>query len=186
MNNKLKVINFISGPGSGKSTLVSFIYGELKLLGYDIETVHEYAKTLVLQKRFEELNNQYYVSNKQYKLLKSYKDMSEIVITDGSLLHGLHYNISNIDNVSNLEKTEKAIMRFYNDFENINIFLDRHDKEYDNRGRIENLEGAIIADNSILNYLDKYNIDYFRVKSDILNIPDIIAYINEKLNKKEK
>ena len=183
MNNKLKVINFISGPGSGKSTMVSFVYGELKLLGYDIETVHEYAKILVLQKRFEELNNQYYVSNKQYKLLKSYADMSEVIITDGSLLHGLHYNTNNKENVSNLEKTETAIMRFYNDFDNINIFLDRHDNKYDNRGRIENIEEAIAADSSILEYLDKYNINYLKVKSDINNIPDIVEYIKEQLKK---
>jgi len=179
--NQLKVINIISGPGAGKSTLVSFIHGELKLLHYDIEVVHEYAKILVLQKRFEELNNQHYVSNKQYKLLKSYEGTTEFTITDGSLLHGLYYNKSNKDNVSNLDKTEDAILRFYNNFENINIFLDRHDNEYDTRGRIENYEEALKADKEILKHLTKHNIDFLRIKSDIKNIPEIIKYIETKI-----
>jgi hypothetical protein len=111
---KTKIINFISGPSGGKSLFTSALFIELKLRGYSAEIVPEFAKKLVWEEEFELLNNQYYVSNQQYKLLKAVNGKIPFIITDGSLLHGIVYNKINTENTSNIEKTEKAILNWFN------------------------------------------------------------------------
>ncbi len=48
-NKKTYIINFIGGPGIGKTTLSALIFAKLKLHEnkYVVELVQEYAKTLV-------------------------------------------------------------------------------------------------------------------------------------------
>jgi hypothetical protein len=43
----------------------------MKIKGYNIEYVPEYAKQFVWMKDFETLNNQHYISTQQFKLFKS-------------------------------------------------------------------------------------------------------------------
>lgn len=61
---KTKVINFIAGPGAGKTTLACLFFAQLKLKGYVCEYISEFAKTLVWEENYELLNDQYYVSKK--------------------------------------------------------------------------------------------------------------------------
>lgn len=176
---KTKVINIIAGPGAGKSTLVALLFGKMKVQRFDIEMVHEYAKSLVWLKMFEELNNQYHVSLSQFKLLKSLDGVVDYIITDGSLLHGVHYNKSNINNVSNIEKTEAAIKEYYNKFDNINIFIERADFGYEEKGRIENEKEAIEADIALENILINLDLDFLKITGAEENIPEIIKYIKQ-------
>ena len=52
------IINFISGAGAGKSLMSALTFSELKMCHYNAELVQEYAKNLVWQEKFDELNNQ--------------------------------------------------------------------------------------------------------------------------------
>ena len=176
---KTKIINLLGGPGCGKSTFSGLIYAELKLKGKTVEYVQEFAKNLVWLKEFETLNNQHYVSQCQYKLLKSINDTNEIdyIVTDGSLLHGLYYNRYNTENLSNVEKTEKLILKYYSEFKNINIFLKRGKFEYEQAGRIQNLEEAREIDYALKKILDELKIEYIEMDSDKSKLPEILEYI---------
>lgn len=175
---KTKIINFISGPSGGKSLCTYATVIEMKVNGYSAEIVPEFAKNLVWDEDFESLNNQYYVSREQYKLLKAVNGKIPFVITDGSLLHGLVYNKINPDNTSNIEKTEKAILNWYNQFDNIVIFLDRNpEHKYEFAGRLQNEEEAKKIDSLLESELKINNISFYRVKSDLSNIPEICELI---------
>ena len=63
------IVNFYAGPGAGKSTMVAHTFAELKWRGINCELVTEYAKDKVWEKSFETLENQFYVSAKQYHRL---------------------------------------------------------------------------------------------------------------------
>lgn len=180
---KTKIINLISWPGVWKSTMAALLFVHMKIAWHNVEYVPEFAKQLIWKKEFDILNNQYYVSQEQYKLLKSMVWVVDYIITDGSLIHWIHYNRINPDNISNIEKTEKKILESYNEFENINIYLDRNNNiDYETAGRIQNLEEAKIADSELQKILNDNNIEHINIMSDINSIQQILDYITKNSN----
>lgn len=178
-----KLINLISGPGGGKTTMAVLIFAEMKILGYNVEYVPEYAKQLVWMQDFDTLNNQYHVSNRQFKLFDSMKNAVDFIITDGSLLHGLYYNRTNQNNVSNIEKTEKFILDCYKKFNNINIILDRRDNPYKQEGRIQSFNEALTIDRALIELLRENDIKFFNFIAKKENVENIIRFIIDDSSK---
>ena len=164
------VINMISGPGSGKSTLAAELFVYMKKRNYKVEYLQEYAKKLVWTKQFHMLDNQHIVSYKYFTEIKSMYDCDEVdfVILDSSLLNGIYYNRYNPNNLSNVEKTEAMIIKYYNNFQNFNVFVNRGDDyKYENAGRIQNEEESIVIDKYLKNTLEKIDIKLNFIKINI-------------------
>lgn len=177
------IINIIGGPGTGKTTICSLVFGNLKIKRYNIEYVQEYAKNLVWRKDLDTLNNQYHVSKSQYDIFDQLSDSVDYIITDGSLLHGLYYNRTNPDNTSNIEKTERKILEWFNQFLNLTIFLERNPNvEYQQSGRLQSKNQAIIVDQELKKILDHYKIKYqsIELKNNYQETVDQIIEIVEK------
>lgn len=164
------VINMLSGPGSGKSTLAAELFVKMKKLGYKVEYLQEYPKQLVWQKKFERLNNQYYVSQKYYESIAAMIDHVDYIILDSSLINGVWYNRNNKNNVSNIEKTEEMILKRYNLCKNINFFIHRGNYIYETGGRIESEEVAKVIDKEIIDILKNKQIRYHDVFIDDDNV----------------
>jgi len=137
---KTYIINIIGGPGIGKTTISALLFAKLKIKGYICEYVQEYAKKLVWLKDYDTLNNQFLVSREQYNLLKQIDGQVDFLITDGPLIHGIYYNKYNKDNNSNTDKVEKFILESISKFNNINIVLERINRDYETEGRIQTEE----------------------------------------------
>ena len=56
----MKVINLFAGPGIGKSTTAAGVFWKMKTLGFKVELVTEFAKSLVYASDLK-LNDQLYV-----------------------------------------------------------------------------------------------------------------------------
>jgi nicotinamide riboside kinase len=179
---KTYVINLIAGPSSGKSTLAAIIFAQLKLKKYNAEYVQEFAKHLVWTENYDTLNNQYYVTKTQYEILNKMNNKVEFIVTDGPLVHGLYYNRHNKENISNIEKTEQFILDCNNKFNNINIFINRGNIEYETAGRLQTEEEAKEIDVIIRHLLRQNSIPYteFQSSADPSNIDKIITYILER------
>jgi len=176
---RTKVVNLIGAPGVGKSTFAALIYANLKLKHKSVEYVQEYVKHLIWQGRTDELNNQYYVSQQQYKMLKAIDGKLEYIITDGALLHGLYYNKVFPWNVSNIEKTNEMILEKIDEFNNIYIFLERGDFPYEREGRIHSYEESVKIEEDLESLLKIYDLNYFKVKSDISNLEEMMRIIEQ-------
>lgn len=187
-----KIINLLSGPSSGKSTLAAELFVFLKKQNKNVEYLQEYAKKLVWTKKFDILNNQHLVTYKFYESIKAMADVSEIeyIILDSSLLNGLWYNRNNLDNLSNIEKTEKLIMQYFSEFNNVNFFVNRSaNQTYNTNGRIESEAQALSIDAGIKHILKHHNIQYHDIyvggngsnKGNGSNDPvhDIVSVLNE-------
>ena len=161
-----KIINLIGGPGCGKTTVAAGIFYRLKLKGVNVEYVQEYAKKLVWLERWDDLNNQYSVSRKQYDVLKALDDKVDVIITDGPLVHGFYYVKYNKDNVSSKKKTKESIRRWVNEFDNENYFLDRGDYPYETEGRYQTEKEAKEVDEEIFLSLICEDIEIKRVISN--------------------
>jgi hypothetical protein len=175
---KTKVVNFISGAGAGKSLMSALTFAELKMRHIKTEYVQEYAKSLVWQKLFDELANQYHVSMQQYKMIKSVNGSVDYIICDSGLLIGLFYNRYHKDNVSNIQKTEQMILDKMNEFNNIYIFLERNPEfPFEQEGRLQNEKEAQQIDIGFKDILNEFNLPYKSFISSKDSIPQIIDYI---------
>lgn len=173
------VINFLGGPSSGKSLLAALTFAELKLRGKICEYVQEYAKTLVWLKKFELLNDQYFVSSHQNDLLRAITSTGKVdyIITDGPLLNGLYYNRYNSDNVSAVDKTEQFILNRYAEYDNFNIYLHRGSFPYEQEGRLQTPEQAKEVDRVLLAMLKDHGIPLMEIASSPDSVKTIVDMI---------
>ena len=175
---RTKVINFISGAGCGKSLMSALTFAELKMRHIKAEYVQEYAKTLVWQKRFDELANQYHVSMQQYNMIKAVDGAVNYIVCDSGLLIGLFYNRYHKNNVCDVKKTESMILNKMKEFENIYIYLERNPEfPYEPEGRMQNEQESKQIDLQFKELLHELKLPYKSFLSSRESIPKIIDYI---------
>lgn len=166
MNQKPIVVNLFAGPGTGKSTSCAQIFSELKWMGVNCEMAREFAKDKVWEESFKVLDDQIYIFGKQQHRMKVLIGQVDVIITDSPLLLSVIYDKSGNQNFKNL------VLDTYNQFENINIFLER-EKPYNPKGRVQNEEKAKHLDNQIKDLLTELNISFITMKGNNVEISKI-------------
>lgn len=152
------VVNFFSGPGTGKSTHAAALFAALKRRHLNVELVTEYAKDLVWEERFTTLENQIYVFGKQLQRMTRLLEKTELLVTDSPLLFSIIYN-SQLPACFN-----DTVVHVFNEFNNINYFLERS-KPYQTAGRMQTEEEARVVDQKILNLLNELNVPFISMET---------------------
>jgi len=152
------VVNFFAGPGSGKSTTAAGVFSLLKLHGINCEYVPEFAKDLTWENRYKTLENQIYIFAKQQHRIWRLRGEVDVVITDAPLIQGLVY-------VSDHPALTQIVMEQFDEFDNINFFLDRT-KRYNSKGRSQTENEAIELDGKIIHTLIANNIPFLSINGD--------------------
>ena len=171
-------ITLVGGAGIGKTTISSLLFAELKLLGKKADLIPEIVRDKIWMDKTSDLDNQYYISKKQYEKFLSRRGKVEYVVSDTSLINGLYYNNHNINNVCDTNKTLNSIMKWFHDFNNIVIYIKRGTHyNYDSAGRLHSFEESLRADEKLLEYLKRYSINYITLESspDIKKEVEILA-----------
>jgi hypothetical protein len=173
MKNTL-VVNFFAGPGTGKSTVMAHCFAELKWRGVDCEMSTEFAKDKVWEGSAHILDNQFYVSGKQYHRLKRLKGKVDVILTDSPLLLGMYYG--------NKEPKEfgALLLQHFNTFNNLNIFLERK-KGYNPNGRLQTELQAIEIDKEVMKIVNTNCDEVAKITADRENIQKIVELIESKL-----
>ncbi len=176
------VVNLYGGPGSGKSTTAAGVFYKLKLWGFNVELVTEYAKDLVYEGRLAAMcEEQDYILAEQHKRIYRLIDYVDVVVTDSPLMlstiyippHWYGTKPDYVDAFKNLVNTTN------DQYNNLNFFLDRPDK-YDSDGRAQTHEEAIQKDNEIHEMLQHYEIAYHTLKTDALVCNEIVDVIRKE------
>lgn len=165
----LKSINLFGGPGVGKSVTRARLFSEMKMQGFKVEEVHEYAKDMVYEDRYNILNDQLYLLAKQNRKMKRLEDKVDYCITDSPLLLNYVY----LGDVPYAVTFTKLLLDIYRQYDNINIYLER-DHAYQEYGRYHNEQESIEKGEEILIMLESFNIPYTILKS---SDPDLINKI---------
>lgn len=155
-----KVINVIGGPGCDKSLVTSAIILYLKLRQKTVEVIPDYAKSLVWQRNFEVLKNQYFIAQRQFEMLELLDGQIQYLITECSLPQVLYYNENYADNICDIAKTHKQILAWYKQHDNINVFVERGDRKYVHTGRFQDEEQAKAIDRGLRTLLTRENLRY--------------------------
>ena len=170
-----KVINIIGGPGSDKSLFSSAIILYLHLHHKTVETIPDYAKSLVWQQNFEVLKNQYFIAQRQYEMLNLLDGQVQFLITECSLPQVLFYNETYAENICDIGKTRKQILEWYKQHNNINIVVERSDKKYVHTGRFQDEEQARAIDHGLRGLLAREGLRFTSLPPSIERINDFAA-----------
>jgi adenylate kinase family enzyme len=154
-----KVINFIGGPGVGKSTHAANLFAYMKKKDINCELIAEYAKGATWREAPSILKDQLYVFAKQHNAQFRVKGKVKYMITDSPLILSLHYGMYESIAFRNLVRIK------WNEFNNINFYVER-DKAYNPIGRSQNEEEAIEISKDIENIIKDEKIDHTVINSN--------------------
>ena len=176
---KTLVINFFAGPGAGKSSMATGLFSYLKFKGINAEYISEYAKDIVWENSNDKLNNQFYISAKQFHRQWRLLGKVDVIVTDSPIILGCFYGASN-------ELNDLLVKEFNSDFfDNLNIFVTRI-KDYNPKGRTQTESQAKELDSEIKNFLLEKQMTFQDIDGSWKNIPflgDIIIknYLTSRL-----
>lgn len=162
-----KVINIIGGPGCDKSLISAAIVLQLHLRHKTVEIIPDFAKTLVWQRNFEVLKNQYFIAQRQYEMINMLDGQVQYLITECSLPQVLYYNANYEENICDISKTREQILQWYKQHNNVNIWVQRGDKKYVHTGRFQDEEQARHIDKELRNLLGHEGLRYTVLPSEI-------------------
>jgi nicotinamide riboside kinase len=155
-----KVINLFGAPGSGKSTTAAGLFHLMKLAGYSVELVAEYAKQMVWDERKNIFHDQLYITAKQNRCLERLRGKVEWVITDSPLLLAAVY-----ENKGYYPSFKPLLTELWNSYNNVNFLLQRA-KPYVATGRNQTEAESDVIQTEIKDWLVFLRIDYTTLKGD--------------------
>ena len=142
----------------------------LNLHHKSVEIIPDYAKSLVWQKNFEVLKNQYFIAQRQFEMINLLDGQVQFLITECSLPQVLYYNENYDDNICDISKTRTQILDWYGQHDNINILVERGDKKYVHTGRFQDEEQARDIDRGLHQLLLREKLPFTSLAPDIASI----------------
>ena len=145
-----KVINIIGGPGCDKSLYSAALVLNFNLRHKTVETIPDYAKSLVWQQDYEALRNQYFIAQQQFRMIQILDGQVQFLVTECSLPQLLYYNGTYADNICDVAKTRQQILDWYCQCSNVNVLVQRDpDKKYVRSGRFQDEDQARDIDRAL-------------------------------------
>jgi len=174
-----KVINIIGGPGCDKSLISSAIILYLHLQNKTVETIPDYAKSLVWQQNYEVLKNQYFIAQRQFEMLSLLDGQVQFLITECSLPQVMYYNENYAENICDIAKTRAQILEWYGQYDNVNIFIERGEKKYVHTGRFQDEEQARVIDRGLRDVMEREKLPYTVLQPNVQEINAFTATLME-------
>ena len=175
----IRRINLFGGPGCGKSTVAASIYAGQRADGASVELVQEYIKNWAYENRKCVSFDQLYVFSKQLHaediLLRSGVGA---IISDSPLVMQLAY-VKKYGVMPIFDELAAITTKFERQYPSFNILLDRKGIPYEDNGRYEDEEAAIVMDKLIEETVEQLCPNYERMEAR--KIPYICHAVAQKL-----
>ena len=178
------VLNLFGGPGCGKSTTMARLFADLKTRGYNVEMVSEFAKDLVYEQRQETMKDELYIFAKQHHRLFRVCDKVDIIVTDRPILLTNIYAKLYLPDDDYRRDLTRLVRTTFDNFNNLNIVLNREGIEYKTEGRLQDLEQSKEIDELTIKELvmarQSYRVrptnDYDRILETVLEYLNMMRY----------
>ena len=169
------VINLFGGPGSGKSTVASGLFYEMKRRHYNVELAPEYAKDLVFSQTLM-LTPQEYIFAEQLRRIQILDGKADFAICDCPILLSHTYYIKYYGTKNkNADAFLNYVIATFKSYENFNVMLQRPNV-FTEKGRIQNLEQSKEIDDAIESSLRVAQVPYVHLQTDDTIIDRIMGY----------
>ena len=169
------IVNLIAESGAGKSTNAAILFTMLKDAGIEVELVTEYVKDMIWEERTGIFECQPYIFGKQLYKLQRINGKVDVIITDRPILLDIIYDPEqDVD-------FKKYILKKFNQFNNLNIYLERT-KPFNPNGRNENsVKEAKFYDNRINDLLNELDETCYYIRGDEYGCNVILDMIKKEL-----
>lgn len=124
------VVNLFAGPGAGKSTTKAGLFFLMKLRGFRVEVVEEFAKELTYEGDLGTMENEMYLLAEQDRRQRRLLGKVDYILTDSPLLKSQFY----VRGVYDSPAYKEHIARLFDSYENYNVWVKRS-KPYQVYGR---------------------------------------------------
>ncbi len=174
------LVEFVAGPGTGKSTTATGLFSLLKQAGRNVEYVPEVAKDLTWEGRTVALSCQPYIAAKQLLHFDRLKGKVDAIITDTSTLLGLHHGD---EEHGATPEFRDWLLDDHDRRRTLTIFLRRDpERPYNTEGRSESEDEARAIDAALLGLLERHKIDHFeqRVHADNSHIATLAEVVTHR------
>lgn len=181
LSKRTKVINLWGAPGSGKSMLSAGLFYHMKLGGYSVELITEYAKALTWAERNYELSCQPYIIGKQFNKIFTLLDKVDYIISDSPLPLSIVYN----DMKPLIPAFERYCIELYDSHKHIDFYLNTLGlADYEQEGRSQTKAEALEIDSKIRQLIDEWEINPLAI--DVIDSDEkrdyAIKYIMNAIN----
>ena len=179
---KTKIINLFGGPGSGKSTITSGIFYELKKRNIECDIPYEFPKLVAWENNHSQISDQLYIFANQHRgIVRAYGKV-DFIILDSPILLSLAYKDgygneypSNLYNKS----FDKMVVDIFSQYQNINFFLKRNEDGFQQSGRFQSYEESLEFDEKIKGILDMNGFPYYCLDINDETVNTIVNFITK-------
>lgn len=160
-------VSLYGGPGTGKTLMAADVFSRLKKMHCSVEVVNEYIKSWAYEGKVPQSFDQVYIFAKQQRLEdRLIRAGVNIIVSDSPLYLQCYYSrkyshICADELLSIAHKFEQTYPA------SLHVFLKRHNSPYQQQGRYETYEQALIVDAEMQNFLDEQKIDYSMQPNDV-------------------
>lgn len=178
----MKVVNLLGGPGSGKSTTAAGVFYFMKLQGFNVELVTEYAKEIVYDGTMDTmLDRQEVIFAEQNQRLHRLRGKVDYAITDSPLLLSCVYPDISVEQQGitpwpALDAFKKFVIAVFSTYNNENFYLHRPDT-FQEDGRYQDQTQAVSVDQRVLDTLTEHKFPFTSCKTDLHTADNIIQTI---------
>lgn len=179
-----KIINLFAGPGAGKSSIAAGLVYKMKKNHIQCDAPYEFPKLLAWDENHSAIADQLYVLANQHRgIVKSYGKVDYIVMDSPILLSLTYKNYYKADTYPAKlygKSFDKMILDVFNQYDNINILLERTEGKHNDKERYQTLEESKELDKAIELSLIKNDIPYYVVKVGKNTVNKIMKIIQNK------
>lgn len=164
---KTRRICLYAAAGAGKSTSAAFLFSEFKRkkFGPSVELVQEYAKRWAWTNRQIRPEDQLYIFSEQLKLEEELLSAGvDLVITDSPIWLSVFYG--SMITCPYTQEIKSICQKFDEQYPALNVFIDRGMRQYDTRGRYQDLTQAKTMDTGVLELLTVQKLPYLTTVSE--------------------
>lgn len=151
-----RVVNFHGGPGAGKSTVKAGVFYLLKIAGYRVAQVEEYATELSVEAAWDKLTDQRGVLMEQNARLRRWVGKVDFILSDSPLILSSLYAPTEFDTPG----FHTLVRQTFDSYDNVNVWLRRPQSAYQLYGRHHSEAEAIQLDARLRNLLGEGFIDF--------------------------
>lgn len=167
MSKPTKIVNFIGGPGVGKSTTALGVAFNLKKRLVNIEYVAEYAKDVTWEGTHALLENQTHIFSEQFRRQFRLIGKVDYVITDSPLILSCVYHEyakHKLAHPEYVEQVKQFYLASYRQFDNVTYLIEAGVRPYNPVGRNQTEAEARGVHEDVIALMDLNDLPYTRIR----------------------